>query len=365
MAKRDYYEILGVNKGASKDEIKKAFRKLAHEYHPDKGTGNTEKFKEVNEAYSTLSDDTKRAQYDQFGHAGSQFGGGASGQGGFGGFDFGGGGFDFSGFQNGGGMEFDLGDIFGDFFGGGRRQKQKRGSDITVDVKLTFKEAVFGVDRKVNITKTSKCNHCKGNGGEPGAEFTDCHTCNGKGTIRETKRTILGSMSTQRICDTCNGKGTIPKKKCSVCHGVGTTRKSEEIEFRIPAGIENGEVLRLSGAGEAVSGGTSGDLYIRVHVATHEHFVKSSCNLEMDLHLKLSEALLGVKKNIETLDGPIEVSIPAGISWGEMLRIKGKGVPHEKSKARGDIILHIKIDIPKKLSKNSQKIVEELKKEGI
>lgn len=292
--KKDYYETLGVNKGASKDEIKKAFRKLAHEYHPDKGTGNEAKFKEISEAYATLSDDSKRATYDQFGH--SAYGGAGAGSGGFGGQGAGGfGGFDFSGFTQGQGVEFDIGDIFGDIFGGGR-SRNKRGSDITIDTKITFKESVFGTDRKVNLTKTGVCSHCKGRGGEPSSEYKSCNTCNGKGTIRDTKRTILGSMSTTRTCDTCHGKGEVPKSVCRVCRGQGIEKKTEEIEFSIPAGIEHGEVLRLSGAGEAIVGGTPGDLYIRVHVSPDMNFKKRGSDLVMDMHIKLSEALLGIEK---------------------------------------------------------------------
>lgn len=355
--KKDYYEVLGVNKGASKDEIKKAFRKLAHEYHPDKGTGNEAKFKEVSEAYATLSDDNKRAQYDQFGHAGAGMGGGA---GGFGGFDFSG----FQGGFGGQGVEFDLGDIFGDFFGGGRT-RQKKGSDITVDVKISFKESVFGADKKVNITKTSACSRCRGEGGEPGTSYSTCGTCNGKGSVKDLKRTILGSISTTRICDTCKGKGKIPKEKCRTCHGAGLERKSTELEFRIPAGIEDGEVLRMSGAGEAVAGGVPGDLYVRIHVESHKTLTKQGHNLVMNLGVKLSEALLGAEKEIDTVDGKITVKIPSGISWGEILKVRGHGVALDKRKERGDLLIKVSIDLPKKLSRNTQKIVEELKKEGL
>ncbi len=358
---KNYYETLGLNKGASKDEIKKAFRKLAHEHHPDKKGGNDAKFKEVSEAYSVLSDDAKRSQYDQFGSAGPNMGGG-------GGFDPGNmnwGGFDFNGFQNGQGMEFDLGDIFGDFFGGGGgRKKQKRGSDINVDVRLTFRESVFGTDKKVTINKTSSCTHCRGRGGEPGTEYATCGTCNGKGSVRDVKRTILGSISTTKTCENCDGKGTVPKQKCKTCHGSGVTRKTEDLEFRIPAGIEDGEVLRLSGAGEAVSGGSTGDLYIRVHVERHPVFRKKGRDLEMDLHIKLSEAILGATRKVSFLDGDVDLEIPAGIEFNQILRVKSRGVATEGSRERGSLLIHTKIDIPKKVSKDLKKVIEELKNLG-
>lgn len=352
MAKKDYYETLGIHKGASKDEIKKAFRKKAHEYHPDKGTGNAEKFKEVNEAYSVLSDDQKRAQYDQFGHAGANFGGGGfnPGQGGFGGFDF-------SGFQNGQGFEFDLGDIFGDIFGGGGgRRRTQRGADITVDMKLTFAESIFGTEKSVTINKHSTCSHCKGSGGEPGTHQTTCKTCSGKGTVKEIRRTILGSMATTKTCETCHGKGTVPEKACKVCHGKGVQKGTETIEVKVPSGVETGEMLRVTGRGEAISGGNPGDLYIRLHVASHSVFRKTGNNIEMDLDLKLTEAILGTTKTIETLDGSMEVKIPAGIQFGEILRVKYKSIY---------LFIHVKIQLPKKLSKDEHKLVEELKERGL
>lgn len=354
MAKKDYYEILGVHKGASKDEIKKAFRKAAHDHHPDKG-GNADKFKEVNEAYSVLSDDNKRAQYDQFGHAGANMGGGGfgGGQGGFGGFNW----SDMAG-GNGQGFEFDLGDIFGDFFGGGssRRSRQARGSDITVDVSLTFAESIFGVDKQISLTKHMACGHCNGSGGEPGTHQKTCTTCSGKGSVKEIRRTILGQMASTKTCDTCHGKGTIPEKSCKQCHGKGIERKQVTIDVHIPAGIETGEMLRVSGKGEAVVGGAAGDLYIRVRVAEHKIFRKAGANIEMDLTLKLSEALLGSIRTIETLDGTLDVKIPAGIQFGEILRVKYKNI---------FIYIHIKITLPKKLSKDEQKLVEGLREKGV
>lgn len=356
MAKKDYYESLGVNKSASKDEIKKAFRKAAQEHHPDKQGGNAEKFKELNEAYSVLSDDQKRAQYDQFGHAGANMGGGGfGGQGGFGGFNW----SDMAGGAQGGdGFEFDLGDIFGDFFGGGggRKSRTQKGADITVDLKLTFAESIFGATKSVTVTKNSSCSHCKGTGGEPGTRQNNCKTCGGKGSVKEIRRTILGQMATTKTCETCHGKGTIPEKTCHVCHGKGIERKTETIEIKVPASIEDGEMLRVTGRGEAVTGGSTGDLYIRIRVSEHKTFRKNGSNIEMNLDLKLSEALLGIVKTIETLDGTLDVKIPSGIQFGEVLRVKYKNI---------FIYIHIKINLPKKLSKDEQKIVEELKEKGL
>jgi molecular chaperone DnaJ len=322
---KDYYEILGVPKDASKEDIKKAFRKLAHEHHPDKKTGNEAKFKEANEAYSVLSDDAKRKQYDMYGSgfSGGQGGGAGFNQNGFGGFDF-------SGFAQGaqGGVEFDLGDIFGDFFGGGRSQRQNRGQDISTDIELTFEESIFGVDRTISLNKISQCTTCKGDGAKPGTELTTCATCNGKGTIREVRQSIIGSFASNRVCDVCHGRGKIPKEKCETCRGRGTLKRESEIKVHIPEGIEDGEVLRLPGQGEAIAGGTTGDLYIKIHVRDHKIFQREGANLVMDLKIKLTDALLGAQYGVETLDGAITVKIPEGVSFGEVLRIKGKGVPY-------------------------------------
>ena len=271
---KDYYNILGVSKSAGQEEIKKAFRKLAHQYRPDKGSGNADKFKEASEAYSVLSDDKKRAEYDTYGQTFAGGAGPSQGQG-FGGFDFSGfggqgGGFDFS--QN--GFEFDLGDIFGDFFGGGARERVKRGRDISIDVELPFSEAIFGTERKILLTKTSRCEDCTGSGAKRGTEMHTCHKCNGKGKVHETKRSFLGNFSTVRVCDECQGKGKVPKEKCPTCHGVGVLKQQEEVSVAIPAGIDDGEMIRLSGGGEAVASGTAGDLYIKVHVKRHPMFKK-------------------------------------------------------------------------------------------
>ena len=360
---KDYYNILGVQKGATKDDIKKAFRKLAHQYHPDKQGGNEAKFKEINEAYQILSDDGKRATYDTYG---SDFNGANMGGQPGGGF----GGFDFSGFQqaNGqqgfNGMEFDLGDIFGDFFGGGQRGRIKRGRDISMDLEIPFAEAIFGTERKVLISKTMACSECHGTGGKPGTKMKKCETCNGQGKVHDAKRTMFGTFSSVRECGACVGKGEVPSEKCGKCHGAGAYKGQEEIKISVPAGISNGEVIRMSTKGEAIPGGISGDLYIKIHCLPHVFLKREGVNLVMDLNIKLTDALLGAEYPIETLDGKISVKIPEGVSHGEILRVRGKGVPVDKSR-RGDFLIKLNIKFPKKLSSKAEKLVTELKKEGM
>ncbi len=359
---KDYYETLGVNKGASKDEIKKAFYKLAHKYHPDKKEGDEKKFKQVNEAYQVLSDDAKRSKYDQYG---SQFEN--MGAGGFGGSQQGFGGFDFSGFQN-GSAEFDFGnlnDIFSDFFGGGgSRAEARRGRDISTEVQISFQDSIFGTDRKILITKTSSCLTCQGSGAKKGSGMMTCKTCNGQGHIRESKRTIFGNIANTKICETCLGTGEVPKEICETCKGKGVLRREEEVSIVIPSGIRDGEIVRMTGYGEAVSKGTTGDLYIKINVAPHAVFKRDGHDLVMNLNLKLSEALLGTEYTIQTLDGEIKVTIPEGVGINEVLRVRGKGVPTSKSK-RGDLLIKLNIKMPAKISRKSRELIEELKKEGI
>jgi len=356
--KRDYYEILGLTKGASKDEIKKAFHKLAHKFHPDKKEGDADKFKEVSEAYSTLSDDKKRAEYDSYGRTFS--GGGA--QGGSGGFN---GGFDFSQFQdafNQGG--FDMGDIFSDIFAGaGGATRQRRGRDISIDLQLTFKESIFGVTRSVLLAKTAVCDTCQGSGAKPGTELTTCTHCNGQGKVHETTNSFFGQITMVQPCRQCKGAGKVPKEKCATCRGEGIYKKQEDIEIVVPAGIEGGEMIRLQGQGEAVSGGTSGDLYVKVHVAPDARFKKEGSNIVTELTVKLTDALLGADYKVESLDGNETVNIPAGVSHGEVLAIRGKGVP--TGRKRGDMLVRVKIQLPNKLSRSAKGLVEKLKEEGI
>lgn len=356
---KDYYQILGLQKGASKDEVKKAFRKLAATYHPDKKTGNEEKYKEITEAYAVLGDDKKKAEYDSYGHAFN----GAGGQGGagFGGFNW----SDFAtqGGFNGQGFEFDISDIFENFGFGGGQSKQSRGRDVSIEINLNFKEAVFGSTRKVLITKNSLCVECKGTGGKPSAGTTTCETCAGNGKVRETRQSIMGSFTTVRECNVCNGRGQVPKERCAHCAGAGIRRAQEEVEIKVPAGIENGEVIRMTGRGEAMPSGQPGDLYVKIHVETHKTIKRDGTTLYTTLPIKLTDALLGGLYKIETLDGVIELKVPAGITHGELLRVKEKGVPTERG--RGDFMVKVNIEMPKKLSKKAEKLIAELKEEGI
>jgi len=351
---KDYYSVLGVERGASKDDIKKAFRKLAQKYHPDKKGGDESKFKELNEAYQVLSNEKARAEYDTYGRTFD----GAAGQGG--GF----GGFDFSGFGGQGGVEFNVDDIFNQFFGGQRGQRARRGRDVSIDVELSFAESIFGAERKVLINKNGTCDHCNGSGAQNGTELHKCEKCGGQGTIKEVKRSILGQIVTNRECEECLGKGQVPKEKCKECAGQGIVRKSDEIMVNVPAGIEDGEMIRMSGQGEAVPAGVAGDLYIKVHVKAHHQFRKEGNNLVMDLPVKLTDALLGKEYKIETLDNKnISVKIPAGITHGEILKVKGKGVPARSM--QGDLLIRIQIVLPSRLSSKAKKMVEELRDEGI
>lgn len=356
---KDYYQVLGIDKKASKDDIKKAFRTLAHKYHPDKKGGDEAKFKEASEAYSVLSDDKKRAEYDAYGKTFA--GGGPQGFGGQGGFDF-------SGFGGGQGFEFDMGDIgdifggFSDIFGAGRREA--RGRDISIDLELSFKESVFGLTRRVLITKDSTCSRCTGSGAEPGTKTKQCPTCNGKGQIVESRRSPFGTFSVSSTCPTCKGKRVIPEKPCSICRGSGVERRQEEITVVIPAGIDNGQVIRLAGSGEAVSDGATGDLYVKVHVRPDKNFRKEGFNLIMDLPVKISDALAGSIHQIETLDGTTEINVPRLRSTDEILRVKGKGVPLERGR-RGDLLIRVKLEFPQKLSREAKELVEKLRGQGI
>ncbi|MDP3735079.1 MAG: molecular chaperone DnaJ [bacterium] len=360
---KDYYTILGVPRGSSKDDIKKAFRKLAHKYHPDKTGGDATRFKEASEAYAVLSDDKKRGEYDVYGRVFSE--GGPSGpQGAPSGFDFNDFARAFSGFKE--FEDIDLGDLFGDIFGfsGGARRGAPRGRDISIDVEISFADSVFGVERKLLLTKTSSCSECSGSGAKRGSETISCSACNGKGKIHETRRSFFGTFTSVSSCSACHGSGTMPKDKCSACRGAGVRRAQEEIAITIPPGIESGEMIRLTGAGEAVPGGVAGDLYVKIHVQKHPRFRKEGANLETDLSVKLTDALLGASYTLPTLEGDIEVTIPEGITHGEILRVRGKGIPLDRSR-RGDLLITIKIQFPTRLSKKSRAALEELRREGI
>jgi molecular chaperone DnaJ len=346
---KDYYDILGLQKGASKDEVKKAFRKKAAEHHPDKKTGDEEKYKEVTEAYAVLGDEKKKAEYDTYGQSFSGAGGGGG--------PFGGGGFQQ------GGMDFDMNDIFSQFGFGGGGQQSRRGRDISIDINLKFEDAVFGVTRKVLLTKTNICATCDGSGAKPGTDLSSCTTCNGQGKVREQRQSIMGSFTTVRECNTCNGSGKIPKERCGTCVGVGVAKTEEEIGIKIPAGIQNGEVIRMTGRGEAIPHGQAGDLYIKIHAEPHKTIKREGTTLSTILPIKLTDALLGSTYSVQTLDGAIDIKIPAGVTHGELVRIKEKGVPSDRG--RGDFMVRVSVETPKKLSKRARKLVEELQGEGI
>jgi molecular chaperone DnaJ len=358
---KDYYNVLGVDKKATKEDIKNAFRKLAHKYHPDKGGTDESKFKEITEAYSVLSDDKKRREYDAYGQA---FPGGAP-HGGGQGNPFAG--FDFSQFQQGfgqGGVDFDFGDIFGDIFGGRQQSRTPRGRDISIDLEISFKDAAFGTSRTVLIGKVSACSLCKGNGAKPGTELEKCATCNGSGRVHEARNSILGQFTSVRTCTACDGTGKIPKEKCPECKGHGVHRKQEEVKINIPGGIDNGEMIRMPGAGEAIKAGTAGDLYVKVHVKPHAIFRRDGANLVMDLPVKLTDSLLGTTVSIESLEGKtLEVKIPVMKRAEELLRVAGKGISLDG--VRGDLIIRLEVALPHKLSGKAKKALEELKTEGL
>lgn len=354
---KDYYNVLGVEKGATKDDIKKAFYKLAAKYHPDKKGGDESKFKEINEAYQILSDERKRKEYDTYGQT---FNGAGPQAGGFGGFNQG----DFSDMQ----FDFgDLGDIFGDMFGGGfGGAREKRGRDISLEIDVPFTEAIFGTERNVLISKVSSCVTCTGSGARPGTKKKTCTTCNGQGKVRDVKKTFMGSFQTVRTCEVCHGQGQVPEEKCNDCRGAGVLNKREEIHITVPAGISNGEMIRMSGMGEAVQGGITGDLYVKVNVITHKLWKREGNDLVITHEIKLTDALLGAKHSIDGLDGAVEVEIIPGATHGETLRVKGRGVPHIHEKGRrGDVLVKLSIAMPKKLSRKALAFVEGLKEEGL
>ncbi len=356
---KDYYSILGVNKNATADELKKAYRKLAHAHHPDKKTGDEAKFKEINEAYSTLSDPAKRQQYDQFGQTFSGGSSGSRGQG-FGGFDFGGfsqgtGGFNFGGAN----ME----DLFSDLFtGGARRERSGRGGDIQVDVTISFREMVSGVRRTIEYRSYVRCPDCQGSGGAPGAHEKTCPDCHGKGSIMRNISTILGTFSQSAPCDRCHARGRIQSELCRRCHGAGRTEGQISKEVDIPAGIESGQALSLSGNGAAGEfGAPNGDLYIVVQVEPDNLFTRQGDDIVSELSLDFSQFALGDKVPVQTVEGEVNMKIPAGTQPGEVFRIRGKGVPKLGRFGRGDQLVRTKIVIPRTLSSEQKRHIEALK----
>ena len=372
---KDYYNVLGISKDASDGEIKKAYRKLAHQYHPDKKGGDEAKFKEINEAYQVLSDKQKRGQYDQFGSAFDQAGGGA-GQG-FGGFDFSGFSDAFSGGQ--GGVKFEFGgdgggfeDIFSSAFGGGGRaaEGRQKGKDIAVDVEISLEDASMGIKKEIEIYISSVCPKCGGNGAKPGSKINTCKTCNGTGQVRKEKRTILGTFAQVGICEDCQGEGKKPEKSCQQCGGDGKVKANKTIKVKIPAGIASGQTIRLSEQGEVgfrPSSGKSapGDLYITIHISRHSLFERKGDDIYYRLETSFSQAALGDNIAIPTLSGKVKLKIPSGIQSGEIIKLKGKGLSHLRGWGKGDMFVVVQIKTPERLSAKQKQLLDELKKEGL
>jgi molecular chaperone DnaJ len=351
MSQRDYYEILGVSRSASPDELKSAFRKLARQYHPDvnKSDDAEERFKEINEAYAVLSDTDKRAAYDRFGHAGVR------GAGGMGDFNV-----DFN----------DFADIFGDLFGfggmgrrGRTRNAPRRGADLQIRVDLSFEEAVFGIDKEIEITRNETCEECSGSGAEPGTSPSRCQTCNGQGEVRQVRQTILGSMVQVATCPTCGGAGETVTTPCRNCQGRGQVRHIRKKTIAIPAGVDNGNQMRLPGEGEpGANGGPNGNLYLAIHVRPHQFFRRREFDILLDLNINVAQATLGAEVDVPTIDGPQKLRIPAGTQPGKILTLRGKGVPHVRSSARGDQHVVVNIEIPSRLNGEQRELFESLAK---
>jgi len=358
---KDYYNILGVSKNASQDEIKKAFREKAHKFHPDKQGGDEAKFKELNEAYQILGDQKKRSQYDQYGQTFEQ----ARGQGGFSGFE----GFrDFSGFTNGFNINMDdlgdifdgLGDVFGFSGGGSRSRRVRRGSDIQVLLSINFNEAVFGAEKEISLKKTVKCSKCRGEGKEPGTEIITCKTCGGKGRVIRVQRTILGNMQVQAACEDCHGEGKSFKQKCSACRGAGLVQEIANLKIKIPAGIDNDETIRLSGQGEAAGqGGQAGDLYLKIRVMPDRRFRRDGVNIKSRAEINFSQAALGDKIEVATVDGLVDLKIPEGTQSGRIFILRDKGVPHLNGRGRGNHLVEVIVKTPTGLNRKQKELLKE------
>lgn len=353
--KRDYYEVLGLAKGASDDEIKKSYRKLAKKYHPDLNPGDAEaekNFKEVNEAYSVLSDADKKAKYDQYGHAA---------------FDPGAGGFGGSGFGGFGGMDFDMGDIFSSFFGGGggarRSNGPVQGNDREARVTLTFEEAAFGVKKEINYNRVEKCPSCEGSGAQKGTSPKTCPKCGGTGSVRVQQRTPFGMMQSTRPCQECHGSGKIIETPCSDCRGSGTTVKRKTLEVNIPAGIDDGQEIVARGQGDAgKNGGLNGDLYISVHVKEHSVFVREGSDIFCDVPITFVEAALGATIKVPTLEGDMDYEIPEGTQTGSRFTLREKGMPSVNGKRRGNLTFKVIVDVPKNLNAKQKDMLRDFAK---
>ncbi len=353
--KKDYYEVLGVDRSAGEDEIKKAYRKMAKKYHPDLHPGDAEaekNFKEVNEAYEVLSDNDKKARYDQFGHAGVDPNFGAGGGGGFGGF----GGADFG----------DLGDLFGSFFGGGfgggRRadpNAPRRGNDTSASVVLSFEEAAKGCAKKIKVTRIENCTECNGSGAEKGTKPTTCSTCRGTGRINVVQRTPFGQMQTQRACDSCRGTGKIIEKPCKTCNGKGRIRHTTEREINIPAGVDDGQYIRVGGAGDmGINGGPAGDLNVNISVRPHPIFERDGFDVFCEIPVTFTQAALGADIIVPTLDGKVKFTIHEGTQPGDEFKLKGKGIQRLRYSGRGDQYVKIVVEVPKNLGKDQKELLK-------
>lgn len=363
---KDYYNILGVDKGASQEEIKKAFRKKAHAYHPDKQGGDEQKFKEVNEAYQVLGNEQRKKQYDQFGSTFENKGGGA----GFNWQDFASPAGGANPFGQGARVDFDMGDIFSEIFGGSRRgrgRRVERGQDIEVDLEVDFKEAVFGTEKTLNLLKQAACESCRGTGNDPGAEIKTCPTCNGAGQVDQVQNTILGQIRSRNVCPNCEGEGKSASKKCSNCSGHGVERKQSEITVKIPEGIDHGQTIRLSGEGAAgLKGAQAGDLFVTVRVKPDREFGRDCYDILSKKNIRFSQAALGDKIDVKTIDGEVSLKIPAGTQSGKVFKLKGKGVPKLRGgRGRGDHLVEIVVETPARLNRKQKNLFEDLQDSGV
>jgi len=359
MTDRNYYEILGVEKNASVDEIKKAYRKLALKYHPDKGGSKEDeaKFKEINEAYQVLSDPEKRKRYDQFGQAGP--GGGA----GYNWSDFAGSGFNTGGFN----INFEdlggIGDIFGDIFGGGQTRQPQRGADIEVSITVDFADIISGGEKEIVLDKYNECNQCQGSGAEPGTKVENCKACGGSGQVKKARQTMFGTFAQVTACDQCQGTGKIPEKKCSKCSGAGRIKERKSLKIKIPAGIDSGQTIRITGKGEAGPQGTPpGDLYVTISVRPDIRFKRQGADIKSSQEISFPQAALGTTIDVETVEGKIKLKIPAGTQSGKIIKLSGKGLPTPGSGRKGDHLVEIIVKTPTKLSRKQKKLLEEFDK---
>ena len=357
--KRDYYEVLGVDKNASEDEIKKAYRKLAKKYHPDLNPGDKEaeeKFKEANEAYEVLSDAEKKAKYDRFGHAGvdPNYGAGGAGYGGF----------------NGQGFDFDLGDIFSNIFGGGfggfgggssNPNAPQRGSDTQTSVTISFEEAAKGCEREVQFSRIEVCDECHGSGAAPGSSPKTCPECHGRGQVTSQQRTPFGVIQTQKACSRCGGRGTIIENPCKKCHGAGRVRKPVKITVKIPAGIDDRQIINARGQGnKGVNGGPAGDLRVAINVRPHPIFERDGYNVWVEMHISFAAAALGCALQVPTLDGKVQYNVPAGTQSGDVFKLKGKGIQSLNNRGRGDELVRVIVDVPRNLNDRQKQLLREL-----